>query len=576
MANIFLHFLNRELLRSLSHGTPPHLFEPQLRILCMSTQAYLFTNFANVIEGGYFASTFFKDLIAADVLKFYGEKNSLEEYWESSAIRYDFDKDRYPYVSTTLNSDLKISPYLVRDFSMTSRLKAKLFEFYQNRHDKLGLLNSFPERKEFWELINRLAFHKGSEAMTMSLANNLLPSGNIRSQIALNNITGRLLSFIYLEEIINPLDADIATGISGLQFFDHISKTFPIYDVDILNNIYKSIGCRIENYENFEILFYRTSDRHSFDSKFISNIIKGLFLSQNSPKNQSQFRSWIITVLRENKLSSLKEKLKLDDISTQLIELQYKLVNSQPLFSEQFRQLQKVKTILIVTATDKETNELIKRSRVFFDNEPNITIRGGHAVRYLGEKNNYQIWHGQCEAGSIGPSGAQAITTDLIDALAASSVLMPGIAFGLNPKEQNIGDILVSTHVYTYEKERIGTESIPRADKVPASPKLLSVLRAVKQTWTKSKMHFGILMSGEKLVDNPEFVSKLQKMEPEAIGGEMEGAGLYSAAHRRRVDWIIFKSIVDWGLNKTDDHQVDSSSNASQVLFEALQILTKE
>lgn len=57
----------------------------------------------------------------------------------------------------------------------------------------------------------------------------------------------------------------------------------------------------------------------------------------------------------------------------------------------------------------------------------------------------------------------------------------------------------------------------------------------------------GQILSGEKLVDSMEFKQQLLKKYPEAIGGEMEGAGLYAAAERAKVEWIIVKAICDWG-----------------------------
>jgi len=43
------------------------------------------------------------------------------------------------------------------------------------------------------------------------------------------------------------------------------------------------------------------------------------------------------------------------------------------------------------------------------------------------------------------------------------------------------------------------------------------------------------MLSGEKLVDNLQFRQELEQKEPEALGGEMEGHGLYVAArHSRR------------------------------------------
>ena len=59
-------------------------------------------------------------------------------------------------------------------------------------------------------------------------------------------------------------------------------------------------------------------------------------------------------------------------------------------------------------------------------------------------------------------------------------------------------------------------------------------------------MRFGDGLSGEKLVDNLDFRDQLLNLEPEAIGGEMEGAGLYVACQDKKVDWILVKAVCDW------------------------------
>jgi nucleoside phosphorylase len=64
----------------------------------------------------------------------------------------------------------------------------------------------------------------------------------------------------------------------------------------------------------------------------------------------------------------------------------------------------------------------------------------------------------------------------------------------------------------------------------------------------------------------------LKALEPEAIGGEMEGAGLYAACYRAHVDWIIVKAICYWAdgkkdLNKDKQQQLAAENAAKFVLF---------
>lgn len=179
-----------------------------------------------------------------------------------------------------------------------------------------------------------------------------------------------------------------------------------------------------------------------------------------------------------------------------------------------------------------------------------------------------------------GQYGASLTIAEGIKALHPSSVIMVGIAFGMRP-EQRIGELLVSRQITEYELQKVGTHAdgqryiIPRGDRVYASVGLLDRFRDAALRWQGKKVHFGLLLSGAKLVDNQEFKEQLQTIEPEALGGEMEGAGLYAAAQRSKVDWILVKGICDWAdgnkqRNKSR-YQQQAASQAAQFTLYVIQ-----
>jgi hypothetical protein len=100
------------------------------------------------------------------------------------------------------------------------------------------------------------------------------------------------------------------------------------------------------------------------------------------------------------------------------------------------------------------------------------------------------------------------------------------------------------------------------------------------QTFTgdesRPKVCFGLILSGEKLVDNIDFRGQLREFEPEAIGGEMEGAGLYVACQDARVDWVLVKSICDWADGRKDQSkdelQRNAAHNAASFVLHVLQM----
>src|SRR6185369_11344851 len=153
--------------------------------------------------------------------------------------------------------------------------------------------------------------------------------------------------------------------------------------------------------------------------------------------------------------------------------------------------------------------------------------------------------------------------------------------FGVDEGSQHIGTILVSEQLRPYELQRVGTtpngESsiVLRDDRPHASPWLVNLFKSSALTWQKTELRFGLLLTGEKLIDNRAYREQLRAAEPQAIGGEMEGAGLYVACQDRKVDWILVKAICDFadGQKAKDKQQRQSlaASHAAAFVRHALE-----
>jgi nucleoside phosphorylase len=208
--------------------------------------------------------------------------------------------------------------------------------------------------------------------------------------------------------------------------------------------------------------------------------------------------------------------------------------------------------VLLVTVTDVEARAVLDA----LQEEGNYTIyrlfienNAYYDLGFIGGARTFMV---QSEMGTVGPSGALLTVQEGIKALFPAAVVMVGIAFGVEPTKQRIGDILVSQQILIYELQRVGSGPAgelviqSRGDRPQASPGMLARFRAGIHDWVGSRVRFGLILSGEKLIDNQDFRDQLRKLEPEAIGGEMEGAGLYASAQRNSVGWILVKAICDW------------------------------
>ena len=232
-----------------------------------------------------------------------------------------------------------------------------------------------------------------------------------------------------------------------------------------------------------------------------------------------------------------------------------------------------MRNLLLVTVTKVETLTVIDLFLKFTGRERKGKKIGNNIYYPLGSIGDVNILLVPSEMGAIGPGAAIITIKDAIKAFSPVAVIMVGIAFGADSKKQKKGEILVSRQIFSYEPQKV-KEGGPRyrGDKVTVPTSLLKIFRSGDISWQGVKIHFGTILSGEKLINDVDFRDNLLAEEPEAIGGEMEGAGLYSAASDEKVDWILVKGICDFADgNKQDDAQFTAASNAASFVLHVIQ-----
>jgi nucleoside phosphorylase len=149
----------------------------------------------------------------------------------------------------------------------------------------------------------------------------------------------------------------------------------------------------------------------------------------------------------------------------------------------------------------------------------------------------YQI---RSSAESAGSNGSTVVALEAITLLQPDFVISTGICFGAEREEQKLCEIVVSTAIFHYESARVTDGDYEsRGQKLPASELLLAACQQIRKI--DSVVHFGVIASGEKLVDDKEFVDYLHSCQSQIVAGEMEGTGISSACQRERLDWIMIR-----------------------------------
>ena len=233
--------------------------------------------------------------------------------------------------------------------------------------------------------------------------------------------------------------------------------------------------------------------------------------------------------------------------------------------------------VVLVTVNQHETRAVLDAFQAATGAAAVAFSLQDRVYRDLGTLNGTRVFHAISEMGSGGVGAMQQTVDKAIRALDPEAVIAIGIAFGVDDGKQNIGDILLSKQLRPYELQRVGKDRIVlRGPKPDASPRLLDHFGGFAQTkWMGAPVKSGVMLTGEKLVDNVDYRSQLLGFESEAIGGEMEGAGLYASGSDHKVDWIVLKAICDFadgnkGKDK-DARQKLAAQNAAQFLIESLQ-----
>lgn len=583
---IFLHFFNREAYRAANFDYSLPRLEFALRVLAIARSDPFFTNFANILESGIVSSHLVAGLLRQRQILVEGERPSLVEFVESRAERYAFDSSRYPmYFGRDPSPIATIHPELIRTTSLTDHLEESIlavaahkrgFEDIGARPRDVGVMSKLLPR-----ITDSIRAREGRGITQSLFADSLKSTAELSA-------TARLLSSIYISRHQHDLHADIATGLQGLAIFDHLAIDPWLANVDLLYLIVKMLGFRASfdpHHDSLDqyIVDLRASHAQTKFSNAVRDICGALarchqgrvFGGERDAVNRR------LHLAQDSTYRQLAPGPNLYDAALINAQQAISVLRSKDLlFAKSFEEeamYQGRRSLLLVTATKVETQALYDVLKELLVLTPTFVTLRTYVAADFGEYRSTRVIHVQCEAGSVGPSGSQIVIGDAIRDFRPESIVMGGIAFGIDRSKQTLGDVLISKMLVEYERAKIKSDTeIPRGQRIEPSPKLLSIFRAAdaRNLMPEAALHFGTILSGEKLVDSAEFLKSRLEHEPEAIGGEMEGAGLAAVAKREEVPWIVVKAIVDWASDKeaqnTEQHQRAMARNAFLLIVRAL------
>lgn len=598
---LYLHLLDRELAQSVDFRLTPNLLERVLKCALLGTNASLYCGVSIIWENDqldHSSRLIIEQNIRSETVRPVSYNASVDEFIESRQILYRHDAERYPlYFSGDTDALRRIMPVLHKSENTTDSLQA-----YLGSWTAQAARLSEDERSASRVTLTALTARQ-SEALTFKYFSTFHTrmSGSPRSA----SVIKQAISMGYTDHYLNYAGGDIITGIKGLSLFDaSLARDFPLNDTVLLLSLLRSAGLgdllerpwqsRSEEWAAF--LESRGTGPHVRLARLIRVLLhaasSAVYDSTDHQISQYGVRSHLASILsRFGDLERDKGPPTGVHISDRLVAAEMTVASitqrlqRRPQFAEsieksRFMFLEERADVLIVTATIVETRAVLDLITKETGRKPSVHHSGSSSYWDLGTIMGARIHVTQCEMGSGGPSGSTLTVAESISRLRVGAVIMVGIAFGASSAKQRIGDVLISKQVLGYELQRVSAGSpVPkislRGDKPSASPRLLARCRAAAVNWLGADLHFGLLLSGEKLIDDPDYRQQLESLAGDGVvGGEMEGAGLYAAAHRGKVDWIIIKSICDWADGqkaiRKASRQSLAASNSAEFLWHLL------
>ncbi|MFG3100097.1 hypothetical protein ACGFZL_06215 [Streptomyces sp. NPDC048182] len=614
---VYLHFLDRELGASVDFSLSAVLAERLLKLLALTSSASFYCGISVIWENPALDTDgrrFLALLSETDVLGAVSYNGTVEEFYDSRQRLYAHDAERYPLYFVAGPDGLRtIRATLHKRQDTTSALLGDLANWAAGPRPHTDGADATATALRVTEEGLRI---RENEAITYSFFRPLLlraggtppDAGAIRRQISL----------AYSRHYLDFADGDIVTGVKGLSYFDEqLSRGFPLYDVPLLNLLLGFAGLAPLVEQPWQLL-------RSFWDPFLSGLrdeegcdigttvrsILEVAHARLPPAvlgSQYATRMRIAGLIRQagHEVRALPSWQRRSDDSAPLaadallaaarvsLEAMEALLKCGPgdaphgpgrhatrgdqsmpdLFVPEagrpHRTARERPRLLLLTATQVETRCVLD---VFAQvlGPRGDTLFGDHTTYFrLGEARGCDVFLAQSDVGSGGPGGSALTAYDAVHFLDPEFVVMVGMAFGTKPDEQHVGDVLVSRQVVAYESQRVGGPGTPyrlvqRGDRVSASPRLLDRCRTVDVDWKLSTVHFGLMLSGEKLIDSADYRGQMTgQFGHEAIGGEMEGAGLYAAAYRERKDWVVVKAISDWADGKKHESKAERQKLAA-------------
>jgi nucleoside phosphorylase len=234
---------------------------------------------------------------------------------------------------------------------------------------------------------------------------------------------------------------------------------------------------------------------------------------------------------------------------------------------------------VILTAIDVE----LRAVKAAFGLTARDRIRRGTRVYWRGKVpldngEFYSIVVGQ--TADVANADAALATAEMLREWSPSAALLVGIAASTTPTKVKLGDVVIGSDVYYYERSKVTRKrSLPEPKSIPADPTLLNNMRSMDWdgavdaarpdgTDLNSTRHYGVIACGEKVVADAILRDEITIANRKILAIEMEGYGFSLAVWNdvRKVRHLVIRGICDDASEAKDDRWHEYAAKAAASL----------
>ena len=194
------------------------------------------------------------------------------------------------------------------------------------------------------------------------------------------------------------------------------------------------------------------------------------------------------------------------------------------------------------------------------------------------------IW--PSETSSFTQYGSFSAVDSALDLFQPKYVLSIGVAFGIDPQHQSMGDVLIAKDLILYDsfnKVSDGEIKLRPTDVYHIDGTFLAqVHQFSRERPTTStdgfRWFFNAMLTGGTVLsdanEKDKLLSAAQRIGYTIIGGEMEASGIYYACKKikgRDIPFMTIKGICDWGAEKNSWKKVANGKYDSDIIKDCVQ-----